>query len=281
MNLTGENPEVIQGWRGPHLSLFIPRKVAFNPFIILRKAQMETVVFPRKRVEAVKALLLGVLMEYERWARGSTDALEGVESLVQSTRMKVEKMNDSREALGIEGFFHREIFKYWERAFSADFGFNGRNRRPPLDPVNAMISYGNSIVYGLCVPPLQKAGFNTSLGILHEPGRGRNTLALDMAELIKPFLVEFPVWAILKRKELVPEMYGYGSSGCLLEMEGRKILRERMAESAEKLFGESPSKKYGWPQNFLDLLDTFALDWAKDFLRGSFPKYWSLTRRGG
>ena len=54
MNLTGENPEVIQGWRGPHLSLFIPRKVAFNPFIILRKAQMETVVFPRKGLRLLR-----------------------------------------------------------------------------------------------------------------------------------------------------------------------------------------------------------------------------------
>ena len=281
MSMTGERPEVIQGWRGPHLSVFFPRKVAVNPFIPLRKAQMETMIYPQKRIEAVKALLLGALMEYERWARSCIDDPGSLQSLVQSTRMKVERMKDCREALGIEGYFHREIFKYWEREFSVDHGFKGRTRRPPLDPVNAMISYGNSIVYGLCVPPLQKAGFNTSLGILHEPGRGRNTLALDMAELIKPFLVEFPIWAILKRKELHPEMYCFSSSGCWLEVGGRKMLREKMCESVEKLFGASPSKKYGWPQNFLELLDAFALDWAKDLLRGTFPKFWSLTRREG
>jgi CRISPR-associated protein Cas1 len=274
-------PEVFQGWRGPHLSVFFPREVSVNPFIFLRKAQMEIVASPKKRVEAVRALLCGVLMEYDRWARGCFENPCGVESLVQSTRIKVEKMKDSREALGIEGYFHREVFKYWEREFSSVYGFNGRNRRPPEDPVNAMISYGNSIVYGLCVPPLQKAGFNTSLGILHEPGRGRNTLALDMAELIKPFLVEFPVWAILKEEKLEAGMYAFSTSGCLLEVEGRKLLKEKMSESADKLFGDSSSKKYGWPQKLLDLFDYFALEWSKDFLRGTFPKYWSLTRRGG
>jgi len=278
---TGKKPEVFHGWRGPYLSIFFPGKVEVNPFISLRKAQMEAVASPKKRVEAVRALLFGVLMEYDCWARGCFENPGGVESLVQSTRMKVEKMKDSREALGIEGYFHREIFKYWEREFSTVYGFNGRNRRPPEDPVNAMISYGNSIVYGLCVPPLQKAGFNTSLGILHEPGRGRNTLALDMAELVKPFLVEFPVWAILKEKKLDAEMYAFSTSGCWLEIEGRKMLRGIMTGSAEKLFGDSPSKKYGWPQKLLDHLDNFALDWSKDFLKGTFPKYWSLTRGCG
>lgn len=276
MSQANKRPEVFQGWRGPHLSVFIPKEVIQNPFIGLRRAQMEVLASPKNRVGAVRALLLGVLMEYDRWARSCLENPSGVESLVQSMRIKVEKMKDSREALGIEGFFHREIFKYWEQEFSLIYGFKGRNRRPPQDPINSMISYGNSIVYSLCVPPLQKAGFNTSLGILHEPGRGRNTLALDMAELIKPFLVEFPVWTILKESKLGQEMYIFGPSGCLLEKDGRRMLRERMSESAEKVFGSCTSKKHGWPQSFLDTLDKFALAWARDFLRGAFPKFWSL-----
>ena len=276
MKMGNSDVRIFHGWRGPYLTVYCPTgylKVD-NPFRNIRRAQMLLMENPEKRIQAAKALLLGVLFSYNNWARSMNEMPGNIESLIESTRIKLLKAESVDELLGVEGVFHREIFRNWQARFMTTWGFCERNRRPPKDPINAMISYGNSIVYGLCVPPLQKFCFNTSLGFLHQPRRGRHTLALDIAELVKPSLVENVVWNLCSKGRCSIDMFEQANGGCYLNSEGRKCLRSAMYEKAENLCGKAEKNRFGWPQTLWDSLERFASRLAGDFLNLQIPELW-------
>lgn len=280
MNRPSGEIEVKHGFNGPNVSLFWPSGNAANSFRPLRKAQMQIFVFPDKRQKAVRSLLRGVLETY----RLCLDSFSGsvcseVQAILRGNETRIGNSDTVEDALGIEGVFHRELFALWAKWLPAKWGFTGRNRRPPMDPINAFLSYGNSIIYGLCVPPLQKEGFNTTIGFLHQPRRGRHTLALDMAELFKPVLVETVCWKLIQEGRFSPEMAKLGNNGCFLENEGRKVLRTGMFEMIERMFGNTDNFRFGWPVVLWVALEQMAQRWKKDILSECIPERWEIPGR--
>lgn len=70
------------------------------------------------------------------------------------------------------------------------FSFNGRSRRPPLDPVNAMLSFAYSILAHDCASALEAAGLDPYVGFLHRDRPGRTSLALDLMEELRPCMAD-------------------------------------------------------------------------------------------
>lgn len=71
-----------------------------------------------------------------------------------------------------------------------DFAFDGRNRRPPLDPVNAMLSFAYSLLTHDCASALESVGLDAYVGFLHRDRPGRESLALDMMEELRPCMAD-------------------------------------------------------------------------------------------
>lgn len=130
---------------------------------------------------------------------------------------------------------------------------------PPRDPINALLSYSYSIIYNLCVYPLQKVGLNSSLGFLHQPSRGRHSLALDMAELVKPILGDIPIWMLLSEGVLESDMFPVVGDGCYINKEAKKLLKEKMIHVVETVCGGKSSLLRGWPLKLWKRLDKLAL----------------------
>jgi CRISPR-associated protein Cas1 len=280
LNRTNGEIEVKHGFKGPHVSLFWPSGNAVNSFRPLRKEQMRIFIFPDKRQKAVRSLLRGVFQIY----RHCLDFFPGerrseVQEILRGNEARIENSSSVEDALGIEGVFHRELFALWAKKVPAKWHFVGRNRRPPMDPINAFLSYGNSIIYGLCVPPLQKEGFNTTIGFLHQPRRGRHTLALDMAELFKPVLVETVCWELIQENRFSPEMARWGNNGCFLGNDGKKVLRTGMFEMIERMFGNTNNCRFGWPVALWVALEKVAQCWKKDILNEHIPERWEIPGR--
>lgn len=83
-----------------------------------------------------------------------------------------------------------------------DFSFRGRNRRPPRDPVNALLSFGYTFLLTTMESALLRAGLDPMLGALHSPEYGRASLALDLIEEFRPVLVDGLVLRVINRREL-------------------------------------------------------------------------------
>ena len=251
---SGGMPEVTAIRRAQALCVLNDRRLFFARSIVLQKLNSL-----EKMLEMTEWLTHALREEIVR-AAGETLRADGVDQL-----------------MGIEGAISRKMFDELERRVPSRFGFHGRNRRPPLDPVNAYISYCNCIVYALCVPSLAKAGLNTAVGFLHEPGAGRHTLALDMAEGLKPLLVDFTLATLIRHRRFEPDMTETTPFGCFLNKTGRKVAREAMIGAMHWMFGIDEESCWGWPKSLWQALEKYATDIAGSVLRGTPAFRWSFV----
>lgn len=125
-------------------------------------------------------------------------AMHQVRAAMQALRdpqLRVEQMR------GHEGAATQAFFAGYRVMLPLAAGFDGRNRRPPRDPVNAALSLGYTLSHGDALRAIQRAGLDPTLGLLHEPHHGRDSLACDLNELARS-RIEWLVWRLFAEQTL-------------------------------------------------------------------------------
>lgn len=122
---------------------------------------------------------------------------------------------------GREGAAARAYFAGLAGVMPPALGFGGRNRRPPRDPVNACLSLGYTLLHAQAVQACGIAGLDPLLGFYHRPAFGRESLASDLIEPLRP-AVDLWVWAQLRSRELREEHFTIDKGACLLGKAGRQ-----------------------------------------------------------
>lgn len=131
------------------------------------------------------------------------------------------------EALrGLEGVGAAAYFSVFDHLLlnrKEDFFFHGRSRRPPLDRVNAMLSFAYSLLAHDCASALESVGLDSYVGFLHRDRPGRTSLALDLMEELRPCMADRFVLTLVNNRMIRPEDFQTQDSGAvLLTEEGRK-----------------------------------------------------------
>ena len=165
-------------------------------------------------------------------AKSELDLSVELESM-QRLRRRAENADNAESLLGLEGNAARH---YW-RAFGAllardeeAFEIDGRNRRPPEDPGNAMLSYGYSLLSKDCTLGVSACGLDPHLGIFHTPHHGRPALALDLMEPFRPLIVDSTVLQMVRRGEAKPD--DFISTGQAVAM--KKGVRKKLIQAYER-----------------------------------------------
>jgi CRISPR-associated protein Cas1 len=123
---------------------------------------------------------------------------------------------------GAEGAASARYFATWAEFLPEEFPFDRRSVRPPLNAVNACISFGSALVYAELTARLHAHGLDPALGLLHVPDDGRWSLALDLMEPYRPCLVEALALHLLSHRILRAEHFSPERGGVYLNPEGRK-----------------------------------------------------------
>ena len=147
--------------------------------------------------------------------------------------------------LGIEGAAGRAYFSRFGEMLKVgneSFSFEGRNKRPPRDPVNSTLSYLYGILVKELFSTLLAAGFDPYLGFYHQPRYGRPALALDMMEEFRPIIADSAAFKLFNKKELIDVDFIKTGIGISLTAEAkRKVIsgyEQRMqTEIVHPLFG--------------------------------------------
>lgn len=158
--------------------------------INLRLKQYETRQDPERRLKIAKQIVLGKLKNQLFVLRRK--------SLIDGSRMKrfkellrsVESCRSIEELMGVEGLFASEYFDAYSKAFDDSWKFVNRNKRPPTDPINALLSFGYMMLHGTVLTAVLGVGFDPLIGVLHNHHYGRFSLALDLMEEFRPILVD-------------------------------------------------------------------------------------------
>lgn len=123
---------------------------------------------------------------------------------------------------GVEGAAARAYFQGYSALFPPVLKFTGRNRRPPRDPVNACLSLTYTLLHFEAVRAAHIAGLDPLLGFYHRPAFGRESLASDLIEPLRPHADGW-VWRLFRERTLRVEHFSREGDACLLGKAGREI----------------------------------------------------------
>jgi CRISPR-associated protein Cas1 len=182
--------------------------------------------------------------------------------------------------LGIEGSIARHYFQHFSTflrppELSDAFDFNSRNRRPPRDPVNAMLSFAYALLSKECTVALLGEGLEPHWGLYHQPRHGRPALALDLMEPLRPLIADSSVITAVNTGMVRARNFTQGGSGCLLQPAGRKALIRAYEARLDQLVTH-PIFDYRCSWRAAIRLQARLL--ARHF-RGDVPEYASITTR--
>ncbi|WP_297065637.1 type I-B CRISPR-associated endonuclease Cas1b [Thermococcus sp.] len=136
------------------------------------------------------------------------------------------------ELMGVESQLWQEFYSIYATLLKY-FDFSGRNRRPPRDEVNAMISYGNSVLYGIALSEIRKTYLHPAISFLHEPLERRYSLALDVADIFKPITVFRVILRLVNRRQIREEHFER-DLGVMLNREGLKVFLSELNDELGK-----------------------------------------------
>ncbi len=125
------------------------------------------------------------------------------------------------ELMGLEGNIRQTYYQTFDTIIR-DFEMGGRSKQPPANEVNALISFGNMMCYSLCLGQLYHTQLNPTISFLHEPGYRRYSLALDIAEIFKPILVDRLIFRVLNKKEIQSTDFDTNLNSTTLKESGKK-----------------------------------------------------------
>jgi CRISP-associated protein Cas1 len=200
--------------------------------IFIRSAQWEAAKGDdAKRLHMVKAFVRGKLKNYRNLLLRAQRENTGVDfgralGTIESAIDGLPKMDNVDGLRGLEGAGSAAYFGSFDRLLkNPDFTFKNRNRRPPLDPVNALLSFGYALLLHDVQSAVNIAGFDPYLGYLHVERYGRPSLALDLMEEFRPLVVDAIVLTAINRKLLsLADFTTEPVSGAVsLSDEGRKV----------------------------------------------------------
>ena len=133
------------------------------------------------------------------------------------------------ELMGIEGNIRMQYYEAFNLIIN-DFEMGNRTKQPPQNEVNALISFGNMMCYSQCLRAIHQTQLNPTISYLHTPGERRYSLALDIAEIFKPLLVDRVIFKVLNKKELQEKHFDKQLNKCLLNESGKKIFIQSFEE---------------------------------------------------
>jgi CRISPR-associated protein Cas1 len=206
--------------------------------------------------------------------RNGTNVNREVLRQLRESAIDAEMALDFQELLGIEGNAARVYFQSFNKMIknkdaAGVFDFNGRNRRPPSDPVNALLSFAYSLLTKDIVVALSSAGFDPYLGFFHKPRYGRPSLALDLMEEFRPVIADSVAITAINTKVIKPDDFTGRGLGVALKSNARRAFILAYERRMDQLFKHPV---FGYQISYRRILEVQARLLGR-FLAGEIDEY--------
>jgi CRISP-associated protein Cas1 len=184
----------------------------------LRLAQYALYLDPARRLTLVQAIVTAKIHnQYAVLYRHSQ-----TDNPLKLRKKQVDAQTTIDKVRGIEGMAAREYFALWQSMLGKGWVFKGRNRRPPTDPVNSLLSFAYALLRGQVTAAAHLAGLDPYIGYLHEVHHGQPALVLDLMEEFRPLVADNVVLAVLNNREIQSKDFTESLGAYRLSDEGRK-----------------------------------------------------------
>ena len=174
---------------------------------------------------------------YHYYKHDKKEVKETIDWIKKIFLKQVEQAANIKELLAYEGEVWLRFYSNFKFFLPEDFVMNKRVKRPPDNPINALISFGNTLLYTKTISAIYQTHLDQRISFLHEPSEGRFSLSLDISEVFKPVIVYRTIFDLVNNRRLqVEKHFEKKVNYCILNEEGRKIFIEAFEARMESVF---------------------------------------------
>lgn len=247
LDFLGQNQMVIhffnyyEGYSGT----FYPRDYYNSGKLLIRQVK----TFENSRMDIAKAIVNGIGINmseilYHYYKHDKKEVKDTIDWLKKEFPSRVDTAVKPAELMAYEGEAWSKFYGTFKYFLPEDFIMNKRVKRPPDNPINAMISFGNTLLYTKTISAIYRTHLDQRISFLHEPAEARFSLSLDISEVFKPAIVYRTIFELVNNRRLqVDKHFDKKVNYCLLNEEGRKIFVEAFEQRMETVFMHSRLKR--------------------------------------
>lgn len=223
--LTRQNiPLHLYNYYGYYAGSYMPREQYVSGYLTLQQATYYNRA--DRRLELAQQFVLGALKNIEKvlgyYERRRGDLGKVLEYLRDDIDLAPDQA-DIPTLMALEGNARQAYYKAWDTIIGKEaFAFEGRSKRPPQNRLNALISFGNSLMYVTCLSEIYRTHLDPRIGFLHTTNYRRYSLNLDLAEIFKPIIVDRVIFTLLNKNMLSDKDFSREGGGVFLKEKGRQ-----------------------------------------------------------
>ena len=232
---------------------------------------------PGMRLVLAKEIIRAKIHNQRVLLQRNGEASEADLAKLARLRDSTSEAGDANELLGIEGAAAALYFGSFSTMLgeALPFAFDKRNRRPPRDPVNALLSMGYSMLSKELAGVCHAVGLDPFLGFYHQPRYGRPALALDLMEEFRPLIADSVAISLVNRGEVRRSDFIHGASGVFLNEQGRRAFWESWFRRMDT---EVSHPVFGYKMSYRRMLEVQARQLWR-FVKGEAANYTGFTTR--
>lgn len=215
---------------------FMPRDFLLSGRMLLAQTstyqnKKQRVAIAQKFIEGAVHNMLKNLQYYNRRGKDLEDLME----IMKNLGSQISSTSSVEELMGMEGMIRQKYYDGFNLILN-DFEMGNRTKQPPQNEVNALISFGNMMCYTMCLRAIHQTQLNPTISYLHTPGERRYSLALDIAEIFKPIIVDRVIFKVLNKKEIQAKHFDKNLNRCVLNNSGKKIFVKAIEDRVTETF---------------------------------------------
>lgn len=221
-----------------YVGSYVPREHNCSGFLTLKQA--EHYLDESKRLDLARRFVRGALQNLQQvlsYYANRDKPVQPMLEAVEAAQRRTEGVTGVESLMQVEGQAREAYYSAFDLILqNPDFAFEGRSRRPPANRLNALLSFGNSLMYTLALSEMYRTHLDPRIGFLHATNHRRFSLNLDVAEVFKPVLVDRTVLVLVQKRQIQLEHFGQELGGVYLNDEGRRVFLQAWEERLQSTF---------------------------------------------
>lgn len=236
LNFLGRNNVTIHlfNYYGFYTSSLYPREYLPSGYSLVN--QVKKYLNDEKRLKIAREFIntasYNILKNLKYYNARRNNKLDKIILKVEKERENIGNAKDIYELMGIEGRIRDAYYRSFAIITKGKFKMGKRVKRPPNNPMNTLISFGNSLMYTTVLSEIYHTQLNPTISYLHQPGERRFSLSLDISEVFKPIIVDRVIFKLINGNMIDESDFTQELNFCHLNDKGRKIF---VREYDEKL----------------------------------------------
>ncbi len=225
---------------GYYVGSYYPREHLLSGYLTLR--QVEHYLDPNRRLLLARRFVEGALENLRRLLQRQEPGprVEAALGLLVEFLPRVAQAGSVGELMALEGKVRETYYAAWEEILGEELV---RSRRPPKDPLNALLSFTNTLLYTAVLAQIYQTHLDPRIGYLHETNYRRHTLNLDVAEVFKPALVDRLIFRLVRRGQIKRSHFLREGEGVFLSEAGRRLVTEEWEKTLQATYRHPALKR--------------------------------------